>query len=145
MVSISSSDPAVFSPRTGGADPCADLTPTIAAPNGSCTIEVTYSPSAAQHDESLTIQSDSAVDPQQVALTGTGFRVCTSADHRVLPEPPQPIATMLIEEACVSLTAGPYAIGSTGDVTFIAGEQVLLLNGFAVEGTFVAVIDPLLQ
>lgn len=81
---------------------------------------------------------------EPVALTGTGFRVCTSADHRVLPEPPQPVATTLTEEACVSLTAGPYSIGPTGDVTFIAGERIILLNDFSTQGDFTAVIDPLL-
>ena len=142
--SISSTDPATFSPAVGGANPCASLTPTIAA-GDECTIEVTYSPSLAQHDESLTIQSDSAIDPAQVVtLEGTGFRICAEADDRVLPQPMAPISGMVSEVACVSLTAGPYAIGATGDVTFEAGSTIVLQDGFVAEGTFKAVIDPLL-
>lgn len=46
--------------------------------------------------------------------------------------------------ACVSITAGPYPIGSTGQVTFTAGETIGLRPGFsvAIGGTFLAVIDP---
>ncbi len=142
--SISSSDPAVFSASAGGTNPCSSLTPTI-QPGLSCTIEVTYSPSEAEHQESLTIQSDSAVDRSKiVTLTGTAFRNCTSEDHRVLPEPPGPISGVVTEEACVSLTAGPYAIGPTGDVTFVVGDMIVLRDGFSAAGTFKAVIDPLL-
>ena len=144
VASIVSSDGTAFSPAPGGSSPCASLTPTVAA-GGSCTIEVTFDPSLAQHDETLTIQSDSAVDPTQiVTLEGNGFRICTSADNRVLPEPMPPVSGVVVEQACVSLTAGPYAIAPAGDVTFEAGETIVLLDGFVAEGLFTAVIDPLL-
>ncbi len=144
VTDIASSDPAVFTPSAGGSDPCPGLTPTI-ADGDSCTIEVTFGPNAVSHDETLTLQSDSAVDPiRLVTLTGSGFTSCESGDHRVLPEPAMPVDGSLTEEACVSLTAGPYAIGPSGDVSFTAGEAIKLLNGFSVAGAFTAVIDPLL-
>jgi hypothetical protein len=38
----------------------------------------------------------------------------------------------VLEAACASLTAGPYTIEASGDVTLRAGVSVILLNSFSV-------------
>lgn len=50
------------------------------------------------------------------------------------------------ETACGSIEAGPYPIGGTGEVTFSAGDTIVLRDGFSVAsgGSFRAVIDGLL-
>jgi len=48
-------------------------------------------------------------------------------------------------EACETITAGPaVTVTSTGDVTFQAGERVILKSGFSVEdgGRLSVIIDP---
>lgn len=52
-----------------------------------------------------------------------------------------------VYEACETITAERFTVGSTGDVTFRAGSKIVLGDGFRVEsdGSFVAEIDPTIQ
>jgi len=74
LIDITGTDSGMFSVETGGADPCANLTPTI-GPGSSCTVNVTFTPATAGgKTASLEITSD---DPDTttstVSLTGTGI------------------------------------------------------------------------
>lgn len=58
----------------------------------------------------------------------------------------QTVLGSIEETACERIEAGPYGIGSTGDVVFSAGSTIVLRDGFSVAagGSFRAVIDGLL-
>lgn len=57
----------------------------------------------------------------------------------VLPDPGSPVNGTVVVEACNSITAGPYIVGSSGTVTFTA-PSIILESGFNVQsgGTFTA-------
>jgi hypothetical protein len=58
----------------------------------------------------------------------------------------QILSTTQTFEACETITAGPaVTVTSTGNITFQAGDRVVLRNGFSVEngGRLTVVIDPL--
>lgn len=60
----------------------------------------------------------------------------------------QTVTTTTVFEACSSLRAGPaFHVGQPGDVTFRAGQRIILDDGFSVGAgaRFEAVIDPSLQ
>jgi hypothetical protein len=86
---------------------------------------------------SLTVNSDSAVAPSQVlGLSAAGCGTLS------LDLTGGPAGNPEVQEACVEIAAGPYAIGSGDDVTFRAGETIGLREGFSVDGgSFIAVID----
>ena len=57
------------------------------------------------------------------------------------------IGTCQVYEACATVTAGNgFQVDATGDVTFRAGQKIVLGDGFSVAGggTFRAVVDPAL-
>jgi hypothetical protein len=127
-----------------GSNPCGSLTPTI-PPAGSCTIEVSFSPSTVHHSEALSIESDSAVDSTKViSLTGAGFNDCSAFEDDLQLTDDRVDNTAITHHGCISITAGPYTVGPAGDVTFMAGSDIVVRNGFRVDGTFRAVLNPLL-
>jgi hypothetical protein len=59
----------------------------------------------------------------------------------------QTVNTTETFEACDTIAAGEgFEVGTTGDVTFLAGNQVVLRDGFSVAagGRFTAGVDPTL-
>lgn len=85
--------------------------------------------------------SDVAIVLHKVAPAGA---LCADGlDSLVLEN--QTVTGTELFEACRTITAGPdFTVGSTGDVTFRAGEKIILRDGFSVAsgGSFVAGIDP---
>jgi hypothetical protein len=126
----------------GGSAPCGSVIPCL-GPGQSCTVEITFSsPSPDSYATVLTLTGNSA--PLAVPITSTSYEPCTLQPHRTLS--PQTVSDTRLEQACLTVTAGPYAIVAPGDVTFLAGQRIVFRNGFSVGSgaTFAAVIDPLL-
>ena len=75
-IQTTGTDAGMFSVAPGGLNPCPSLTPTI-APDGNCTVNVTFSPtSKAQKTAALSISSDDPDEnPVNVSLSGTGVIV----------------------------------------------------------------------
>jgi glucose/arabinose dehydrogenase len=126
----------------GGSQPCNTLTPCI-PPGSSCTVSLTFSsPSTGVFAETLSLSGNT---PGQILpVTATAYVPCTAQDNRILAE--ESVNVPLTEEACLSLTTGPYHVLDGGEVTFRAGQQIVLRSGFEVlsGGKFTAEIDPLL-
>jgi hypothetical protein len=143
MEGMTVSDPTHFAVNVnGGSSPCGSLTPCL-QPGVSCTVEVTFSsPTPGVHDASITVTGNSPA--AVVPVSGTAYDPCVSDDHRVLPS--ETVSDTRIEQACLSITAGPYNVVSPGDVTFSAGETIVFRNGFSLGSgaSFTAAIDPLL-
>ncbi len=77
----------------------------------------------------------------QLTYPGIAGAGCPGGDERTLAE--EDVSDTRREEACRMLTAGPYRIHAPGEVTFRAGERIVLRNGFGVTGgSFRAGIDP---
>ncbi|MDH3255233.1 MAG: choice-of-anchor D domain-containing protein [Acidobacteriota bacterium] len=132
VVSATSVSEAPFSlDADGGASPCGTLTPTLAA-TASCTMAVEFAPTAAGIvNATLSVDSNAAVPSLEIALTGTGVVApCPFADHVVLPDVVE--TGVLVREACLTITGGPFQIESPGNVTLLAGELVILQDGFTV-------------
>jgi glucose/arabinose dehydrogenase len=127
---------------SGGSQPCNTLTPCL-LPGSSCTVSLTFSsPSAGIFAETLSLAGNTP--DQIVPVTATAYVPCTAQDNRILAE--ESVSDTVTEEACLSLTAGPYHVLDGGNVTLRAGQRIVLRNGFEVlsGGRFTAEIDPLL-
>ena len=136
IVAMTLTDPSSFSLDTTTGT-CGSTTPTIAS-GSQCTIGVTFVPAAAGlFAQTLTIDSTGTGTTQRtVDLLGGGC----AEEHRDLEE--EELVTGTVGEiACRTITAGPYAIA--GEVEFLAGEALVLEDGFGVEagGSFTGVID----
>jgi hypothetical protein len=116
-----------------GSGTCASATPTIGS-GGECTLGVTLTIAAeGVFDGSLTVESNASVNPQPV-LQLSGFSCGT--DDKNLSEV-APVTGSKKEVACRTITAGPYPIGdgeTAGHVEFLAGEGLILEDGFSVAG-----------
>ena len=90
---ITGTDATQFTVATGGATPCASLTPTLAA-GASCTLNVTFAPtSAGAKSATLQITSNDATSPTiKSDLTGTAVvpvnGVCGTSDKQTLTAKP---------------------------------------------------------
>ncbi len=125
-----------------GSTPCGSLTPCL-GPGESCTLEVTFSsPSPDAYATVLTVTGNTP--PLAVPITARSYEPCTLQPHRTLA--PDTVSDARLEQACLTVTAGPYTIVAPGDVTFLAGRRITLRNGFAVGSgaAFTAVVDPVL-
>ena len=126
----------------GGSAPCGSVTPCL-GPGENCTVEITFSsPTPDSYATLLTLTGNSP--PVAVPMTAASYEPCTLQPHRTVA--PDTVSDARLEQACLTVTAGPYAIVTPGDVTFLAGELIVLRNGFSVGSgaTFSAAIDPLL-
>jgi glucose/arabinose dehydrogenase len=126
----------------GGSAPCGSVTPCL-GPGESCTLEITFSsPSPDTYITSMTLTGNSP--SVVVPVTATSYEPCTLQSHRTVA--PDTVSDTRLEQACLTVTAGPYAIVAPGDVTFLTGQRIVLRNGFSVGSgaTFTAAIDPLL-
>jgi hypothetical protein len=143
ITGISIGSPSRFAVNVnGGSSPCGSPTPCLDA-GQSCTLEVTFSsPSAETVASTLAIAANAPT--VTVPLTGIAYEPCSVADHRELPV--ETVTDTRTEQACRSLTAGPYTVASPGDVTLVAGEAIVLGNGFTIgSGASLEVaVDPLL-
>jgi hypothetical protein len=128
---IGISDPMFSLDAGGGGSPCGTLTPTL-GPGDSCTLEVEFAPDSADvFASTLTVDSNAAEPTLNIPLSGTGVVTgCPFEDHLILAGVVE--AGVLVEEACLTITAGPFEVTSTGDVTLRAGEQVILKNDFSI-------------
>jgi len=126
----------------GGSSPCGSLTPCL-PPGQSCTVELTFS-SEVEGTFSTSLSVTGNIPDAVVPIQATAYQPCSSQDHVELEN--QAVSDTRTEEACLTLTAGPYAVASPGDVTFRAGEEIILRDGFSVgaDARFTAEIDPLL-
>ena len=136
VTAMTLSDPSTFS-LDAGTGTCGSTTPTIAS-GSQCTIGVTFVPAASGlFAETLTIDSTGTGTTRRVVdLLGGG---CVQ-EHRDLEEM-DPVTGIVSEIACRTITAGPYTIA--GDVEFLAGEALILEDGFGIEagGSFTGVVD----
>jgi hypothetical protein len=95
---------------------------------GDCSGTVAETAFAIDSDRACTARFEACVDPKDVSG--------------------QVISDAQAFEACQTLLAGDFQIsGSEASVTFVAGETLVLLDGFQVDsgGSFTAVIDPALR
>jgi glucose/arabinose dehydrogenase len=126
----------------GGSAPCGSVTPCL-GPGESCTLEITFSsPSPDSYATVLTLTGNSP--SVAVPITATSYEPCTLQPHRTLQS--GTVSDARLEQACLTVTAGPYAIVAPGDVTLLAGQRIVLRNGFSVGSgaTFSGAIDPVL-
>jgi glucose/arabinose dehydrogenase len=126
----------------GGSTPCGSLTPCL-GPGESCTLEVTFSsPSPDAYATVLTVNGNTP--PLAVPVTARSYEPCTLQPHRTLA--PATVSDSRVEQACLTVTAGPYSVVAPGDVTFLAGRHITLRNGFSVGSgaAFTAAVDPVL-
>jgi hypothetical protein len=84
-------------------------------------------------DGSLTLSQDR----QCLARFDLGPSPCSAAADDLTLTSGQTVNGTTTESACNSITAGPYTVGSSGDVTFRA-PTIVLRNGFVVRGIFTA-------
>jgi glucose/arabinose dehydrogenase len=126
----------------GGSSPCGSLNPCL-PPGQGCTVELTFS-SAVEGTFAGTLAVTGNIPDAAVPIQATAYQPCSGQDHLVLDS--QTVSDTRTEEACRTLTAGPYAVTSPGEVTFRAGETVILRDGFSVGAGagFMAEVDPLL-
>jgi hypothetical protein len=129
---IVTSDPVFALDATGGPSPCGTVTPTL-GPGSSCTLGVEFTPTTeGTASGSLTVASNGAVPSLQLPLAGAGVAIeCPFDDHVTLPEMVE--SGVLVEEACMTITGGPFQIAAPGEVTLRAGEMIILRNGFSVD------------
>ncbi|MDH3255363.1 MAG: hypothetical protein OEM62_10255, partial [Acidobacteriota bacterium] len=85
--------------------------------------------------ETVTASGNSPEAIAQLAATGVP---CAPSGVRTLPA--ATVSDTRIEEACATLAANAYVIAAGGNVTFKAGQAVVLGNGFevAASGRFAA-------
>jgi hypothetical protein len=84
-------------------------------------------------DGSLTLSQDR----QCLARFELGPSPCSAGTDDLSLTSGQTVNGTTTESACHSITAGPYTVGSSGDVTFRA-PTIVLRNGFIVRGMFTA-------
>ena len=125
-----------------GSTPCGSLTPCL-GPGQSCTVEVTFSsPLPDEYATTLTVNGNAPT--LAVPVTARSYEPCTLQNHRTVP--PATVSDSRVEQACLTVTAGPYSVVAPGNVTFLAGRRITLRNGFSVGSgaAFTAAIDPVL-
>ena len=90
--------------------------------------------------------SDLTVNAGAAKAGGFGLEVtvgktCTADDDAVIPD--QTVGGTVTFEGCLSLTAADVDVLSSGDVTFQAGDMIMLENGFSVASgaNFTATLD----
>lgn len=88
------------------------------------------------------VRNGSTVSAQDEITLASGFPAVSDLDLSA-----QTVGTTETFEACDTIAAGDgFEVGPTGDVTFRAGNLVVLRDGFSVAdgGRFVAAVDPML-
>ncbi len=130
LSSMQLSDTQNFSLDLGaGSVPCGSETAVIAS-GGFCSIGVAFAPAVEQaFTETLSIGSNASAQPYVVSIDGNSVP-CAFNDHVVLPD--EVVSDTRTEEACLTLTAGPYSVVAPGEVTLRAGDAVILQGGFSV-------------
>jgi M6 family metalloprotease-like protein len=127
---VAASDPSFSLDATGGSAPCGTLTPSL-GPGESCTLGIEFAPTeVGPLEATLTIDSNAAEPVLEVPLSGTGAEPpCPFEDHLLVTGYE---AAQRIEEACLSITAGPLVIEAPAEVTLRAGQTVVLRNDFSI-------------
>ena len=123
---------------TGGAGRCGSETPTL-APLGSCTVQVSFTPSSdAFHAATLTVASTDLENPQQaVALAG-----CSALqDDKVVAN--DTIDGTESFDACSTITIGPAVeVTPDGRATFRARDGITVLEIEVAPGGEAALLNP---
>jgi hypothetical protein len=126
--SIVAGDPA-FTPMTGGATPCASLTPTL-APGGDCTFRVRFTPpQTGPISDAVDVSSNQPVVATPIA--GAGVDCDTDGDVVLSGQTVENDTTVV---ACDTILVGPSLTVTTGDLELRAGVSIALANGTEFEG-----------
>ena len=107
---------------TCGAAPCL-------APGTSCTVRIAFKAAAIGNYDGI-VGAHGNFDVVAVPLAAEAV-ACSSAVNVQLTDGSTENGTVT-HRACDTVTAGPYTVGSTGNVTLRAGTRIVLQSGFAV-------------
>jgi hypothetical protein len=116
-----------FSLGAGGPNPCGD-NPCL-APGTSCNVAVVFK-AGATGNYAGSVGADGNLDAVAVPIAAEAVP-CSSAVNVQLTNGSTENGTVT-HRACDTVTAGPYTVGSTGNVTLRAGTRIVLQSGFAV-------------
>ncbi|HXH48546.1 MAG TPA: alpha/beta fold hydrolase [Terriglobia bacterium] len=137
-ISLTGADPTDFS---SSADTCSGATIT---PNGSCTVSVTFTPSAiGTRTASLAITDNASTSPETVSLTGTGAGAVVTLSPLTLPfgdqienTPSASKQVTLTNTGNASLTITGVTISANFSQTNNCGSNLAANSGCTIDVTF---------